>query len=199
MSLAAFVFFNGLLLVAAVYDLRSFRIPNQLSLVLAAAAVPLSPPASAEEAIGRLATVTIIGLVALGLYLKNALGGGDVKLLAACGLWIPLSGLPTFATALGLAGGLQAHLEGVLPDALNIEDGRAGREPAGVLGARAAGHERPEKPADHRVIRDDDAAPRRNWRVELAAVCKCGQGERRPAADGGVLRYTHERASQKAA
>ena len=108
MSLAAFVFFNGLLLVAAVYDLRSFRIPNQLSLVMAAAAVPLSPPASAEEAIGRLATVAIIGLVALGLYLKNALGGGDVKLLAACGLWIPLSGLPTFATALGLAGGLQA-------------------------------------------------------------------------------------------
>lgn len=107
MSLLAFVVFNATLFAAAAWDVRAFRIPNGIPLLLAAAALPLHPPTTFEEAMGRLAALAIVGAICLALYLRNAFGGGDVKLLVASALWIPAAGLPTFATALGVAGAVQ--------------------------------------------------------------------------------------------
>ena len=107
MTLIGFVVFNATLLAAAAWDVRSFRIPNALPAILAASALLLHPPASLADALGRLAVFTGVALLSLVLYLRSGLGGGDVKLLAAVALWLPLSGLPAFATALGCAGALQ--------------------------------------------------------------------------------------------
>ena len=107
MSLVAFLAFNAALLTAAAWDLRFMRIPNAIPLMLSAGSLLLHPPTSVAGALGRLAVVAMVATVCLALYLRNALGGGDVKLLVACALWLPLSGAPTFATALGVAGALQ--------------------------------------------------------------------------------------------
>ena len=50
----------------------------------------------------------MLGGAALALYLLRAFGGGDMKLLAAAAIWMPLPSLPVFLFALALAGGLQA-------------------------------------------------------------------------------------------
>lgn len=107
MSLLGFVVFNATLFTAAAWDVRAFRIPNGIPLWLAVAALPLHPPTSLEGALGRLAVAALVAAACLLLYLRNAFGGGDVKLLVASALWIPAGGLPTFATALGVAGAVQ--------------------------------------------------------------------------------------------
>ena len=72
--------------VAAVYDTRTGRIPNWLSLppLVAAPFVYLAlggPLALAQSLVGLLAG----GIVPFLLFHKDAAGGGDVKLLAAIG------------------------------------------------------------------------------------------------------------------
>lgn len=107
MSPMAFLSFNALLWCAAASDLRRFRIPNFLPGLLAIAALALDFPASADEALSRTGSLLAVSLVGGALWLRGLLGGGDLKLLMACGLWVPLLGLPQFAAALGLASGLQ--------------------------------------------------------------------------------------------
>lgn len=108
MSLWASLFFGAVLIAAAISDLRSFRIPNVLPIVLALGAVVLATPGTGGEWISRFCSVLAVGGFAVGLYMANGLGGGDVKLLAAAALWAPLSTLPAFILSLGLAGGIQA-------------------------------------------------------------------------------------------
>lgn len=108
MSLLASLFFAAALIAAAVSDLRSFRIPNVLPAVLALGALVLAAPETGGEWASRLTSVLAVGGVAVGLYMANGLGGGDVKLLAAAAFWAPLSTLPAFVLSLGLAGGIQA-------------------------------------------------------------------------------------------
>jgi len=103
-----FVAFNGLLLAAAASDLRTMRIPNLLPMMLAIGALLLDPPGAWSEALSRLTVAALIGVIGLVLWMRHVLGGGDLKLLAAAGLWIPLDGAATFATYLGLAGGIQS-------------------------------------------------------------------------------------------
>lgn len=101
---------GGLLLAAVVFDLLSRRIPNWLTLSGAVAGVALgvSP--------GGIGIVQSAGGLALGLalflplYALRAMGAADVKLMAAVGSLLGLSG--TFAAAVyALAiGGLIAFL-----------------------------------------------------------------------------------------
>jgi prepilin peptidase CpaA len=105
LSLSIFLLILGL---AAAGDVATRRIPNLLCAVLALAAVLIAFPASLDEALWRAASALFLALVAVPLWLHRALGGGDVKLLAASALWIPLPELPVFVIALALAGGVQA-------------------------------------------------------------------------------------------
>ncbi|RAK60800.1 hypothetical protein DJ021_13775 [Phenylobacterium hankyongense] len=107
MSVAAFVWFNAVLLIAAACDLRTFRIPNILPILLAAGALVLALPATPAEALSRLACVGVVAVLGLALYLRGLMGGGDLKLLAGAAFWIPFPELANFAILLGLAGGLQ--------------------------------------------------------------------------------------------
>lgn len=107
MSLAALLAFNAVLLCAAAADVRHYRIPNLLPALLAIAGLVLAAPHSLGEALSRTGSLALVGVIAGGLWLRGLMGGGDLKLLAACAVWIPLGGLSTFALALGLASGAQ--------------------------------------------------------------------------------------------
>ncbi|CAN7383092.1 prepilin peptidase [Phenylobacterium sp. LjRoot225] len=107
MSLIALLAFNAVLLCAAVSDVRHYRIPNLAPALLAIAGLVLAAPHSIGEALSRGGSLAVISLIAGALWLRGLLGGGDLKLLMACAVWIPLGGLSTFALALGLASGVQ--------------------------------------------------------------------------------------------
>jgi len=78
-----------LLFVAAVIDARQRRIPNWLSFGLLLAglgrAIAWGSSGAVEHA---LLGVLVGGAIPLVLFAISALGGGDVKLLAAVGAWI---------------------------------------------------------------------------------------------------------------
>ncbi|WP_395670233.1 prepilin peptidase [Phenylobacterium sp.] len=103
MTPVALVVFNAILAAAAISDVRSYRIPNALPALLAAAALLLAPPDGLGDLVSRLATVAIVGLAAGVLWLRGALGGGDLKLLAACCAWLPFHTLSTFFLAFAAA------------------------------------------------------------------------------------------------
>ena len=103
----AFAVFNAILLCTAAYDVRHYRIPNLAPALLALSGLVLAPPEGLQEALSRSGSVALVGLIAGALWLRGLMGGGDLKLLTACAVWIPLGGLTTFAMALGVASGLQ--------------------------------------------------------------------------------------------
>jgi len=74
----------------AVTDVRDRRLPNKGVLAVAmlffadAAVAPMSLSATGEH----VAIAVVAGVLCVGLYLMNMLGGGDVKLIAALALWV---------------------------------------------------------------------------------------------------------------
>ena len=101
--------FIGLLGTAAIFDAWSFRILNVVALLLAiafpAAALLIGIPVDWPYHIVGAAVVLVAGML---LFMRDLLGGGDVKLLAAATLWYGLDRLPAFLFAVSLAGGLLA-------------------------------------------------------------------------------------------
>jgi prepilin peptidase CpaA len=82
-------------LIAAITDTRTGRIPNWLTLPLLVAG-PLAAGLGGGLQPAILASIGILvcGLVPLLLFLREAMGGGDVKLLAALGGWLgPIAGI----------------------------------------------------------------------------------------------------------
>src|SRR5687767_15907788 len=78
----------GLLVWAAVGDLRSRRIPNWLtfSLVLSGIAQSFTPGGLVSPGMSLAGFAVGFGLPMI-LFVIGALGGGDVKLLAGVGAW----------------------------------------------------------------------------------------------------------------
>ncbi len=98
-----------LLVSAAIIDVRTFRIPNRLNLVLAALAPAYwwssgitSWPGSAIQ-IGI--ALLVLGGFAVMFFLR-LMGGGDVKLAAALTLWLAPAETLRFLVFMSLAGGL---------------------------------------------------------------------------------------------
>ena len=105
----------ALFAAAAVTDLRSRRIPNQISLVLAGLAlvrIGMALAAGVGWSAAGLDLVAAVAVFALGAcaFRLAILGGGDVKLIAAGALWFGLAGLAPFLLTTVLAGGLLAML-----------------------------------------------------------------------------------------
>lgn len=104
-----------LLVIAAVGDIRRYIIPNTLCITVAALALPywiatslatgqpLLPVLGLQLGIAFLVFAGFALLFALG-----AMGGGDVKLIAALALWVPASRIPEMLFVVALAGGLLA-------------------------------------------------------------------------------------------
>jgi prepilin peptidase CpaA len=98
-----------MLVIAATGDIRSRRIPNKLNLAIALLAVPfwvlsgyaLWPDVAMQVGLGLGAFLLFALLFQLGM-----MGGGDVKLLAALALWLPLASLVKLVVIMSLAGGV---------------------------------------------------------------------------------------------
>src|SRR3546814_7659686 len=92
-QIACFVTLGALLCYAAVSDAQRRIIPNWLTTMIALLAVPywaavgigFWPEMAMQIALALSVFAVFAGLFALGLV-----GGGDVKLLAALALWLPL-------------------------------------------------------------------------------------------------------------
>ena len=97
-----------LVVLAVVWDLRTRRIPNALTVSGVVIALVLRGVAGFEPFV----TGLIGGAIALGLSLPlvflGGLGGGDSKLLAAVGAFLGPSGLPTALFVMALVGGAMA-------------------------------------------------------------------------------------------
>jgi prepilin peptidase CpaA len=97
-SLLGRLFFDGrigalflLLLVAAVYDARTRRIPNWLTVsgaIYGIAYVTAFPPVMHGTILFPLGGLIVGFLIFLPLYLVRAMGAGDVKLLAMAGAFL---------------------------------------------------------------------------------------------------------------
>jgi prepilin peptidase CpaA len=109
----ALLVFPALVILGAVRDLVSYRIPNWISLALAAgfltavwaglaAGMPLSQ-VGLDVAVGAGAFVAGVALFAL-----RWIGGGDAKLFAAAALWLGWPALETYLAATAMAGGALA-------------------------------------------------------------------------------------------
>jgi len=97
-----------LVLAAAAWDLRTRTIPNSLNAAIALLAIPfwwasrlpLWPDLAIQVGIAA-------GLLAVfaAAFAFGAMGGGDVKLIAALGLWLPPQAVLAMLVIMSLAGG----------------------------------------------------------------------------------------------
>lgn len=142
-SLAAQLYFCGLLGAAAVCDLRAFRIPNILPLLLLAGGLAFALIRSGADASWpvSLAIMIVAGAV---LFAFRLMGGGDAKLLMSMAVWIPPQDLAAFAFLLALFGTVQglctlAWVRLVPAQRARFVRGRMHRMPYGLSIALAGG------------------------------------------------------------
>lgn len=99
--------FLALMILAALEDIRSRRIPNWLTGSVAALypLYVLAAPASVAwaSALGAAVAVFLMGWL---LFARGIMGGGDVKLITAVTLWAGLEHLALFAAVTSLTGGI---------------------------------------------------------------------------------------------
>ncbi len=102
----AFALYVLLLGVAAVTDVRGFKIPNWVSAALLLLFIPVAIllPLDAHwlSHVGASVSTLAVGFV---LFLLGWLGAGDVKLMTAVALWAGFSMLAPFIVAVALSGG----------------------------------------------------------------------------------------------
>lgn len=107
--------FPCLMIIAGAGDALSMRIPNWLTLAIAAAFLPMALLAGMPWTLIGLHAAVGLGMFALGfvLFALGLFGGGDAKLLAAAGLWLGWPDLMPFLTMTAFAGGVLALCVGV--------------------------------------------------------------------------------------
>ena len=94
-------------IIAALRDLTSYTIPNKISVALLAAFLPAAlvagfglPQIGVSLGVG--ATLLALGVA---MFTLRWIGGGDAKLLAACGVWLGWPAALSFCVWTALAGG----------------------------------------------------------------------------------------------
>lgn len=110
LSYIAFALVMGLVLIAAYFDGRYMIIPNWISvaLVLAFVVMALLKGFTFDEWLWHVGMSVLVFAVTFLLFLMRAMGGGDVKLLAATSLWFGLTGLLPFIFYVSSLGALLA-------------------------------------------------------------------------------------------
>ena len=100
-----------LLVAAAAEDAVRLRISNLIVLLVLVGALVAAVLAGPELALWK-NLVVFLGLLGIGtqMFAAGKLGGGDVKLLAAVGLWFDFTAALWMILAVALAGGLLAIL-----------------------------------------------------------------------------------------
>lgn len=109
-TLAFATFFLGFLTLAAISDVADLRIPNRLTLAMAACGLPavwlLGAGAAALPAAALTGVATLA--VAWAMFHLGWLGGGDAKLAAAASLWLGPEAMLVFVLATALFGAMLA-------------------------------------------------------------------------------------------
>ena len=108
MTLMAIVVFcsAAALSLAALHDIVARTIPNRLCLAIACAG--LAARALADELLPGLLAGSLVFLLGWAAWRCRMMGGGDVKLLAACALLVPPAAAPGLILAVAMAGGVLA-------------------------------------------------------------------------------------------
>ena len=113
-NLACVLVFAGLLVWASVNDVRVYRIPNWISLAIAAAFLPFALTAGHTDVTQTLVRGYGTGLIMLAigflLFTFRIVGGGDAKLLSAVGVWAGVGMIGNTLMIMGITGGLIAIL-----------------------------------------------------------------------------------------
>lgn len=108
-SLALMAVLGLLMIAAAISDLRSRSISNELNAAMALLAIPfwiatgLSPWPDMPIQFGAALAAF---LVFAGLFAIGAMGGGDVKMIGAVMLWVPLPLFMPTLTVMAIGGGI---------------------------------------------------------------------------------------------
>ena len=123
--------FPALVIVGALSDVTTMKIPNWISLALLAAFFPAAliaglPFSTVAMNVGVGVGALVIGMV---MFALRWIGGGDAKMMAAAALWLGLDGGTQFLLWTGIAGGLFAV---ALLQARNYGQAYVGRAPAWV-------------------------------------------------------------------
>ena len=99
----------AMLIVAVVGDLRARLIPNWLNASIGLLAIPywwfVGLPLWPDVAIQIRVAATLLALFAFAFHF-GMMGGGDVKLVAAVALWLPLGAVVKLLLIMSIAGGL---------------------------------------------------------------------------------------------
>jgi prepilin peptidase CpaA len=96
-----------LLLYVAVIDIATRLIRNEICLILAILGIA-SQFAGQTHVAQSLVAATILSLLLIVVYQRGWIGGGDVKLLVALAIGLPLIGVIQLVTVTALAGGVLA-------------------------------------------------------------------------------------------
>jgi prepilin peptidase CpaA len=102
---AADVAITGVVCTAAWCDVTAHRIPNWLSVTGLVAAILLRAPGGVAATIEGLEGALIALTIGLVLYALRAIGGGDVKLLAAVGAFLGFPGVVGGLALMAVLGG----------------------------------------------------------------------------------------------
>ena len=98
------------MVVAMAWDAATLEIPDTASIVLAAGFLggAIVRDAGSSVILQHMAAGLALFAVGAGLFRLGAWGGGDVKFMAATGLWFGWDGLPAWLFMVSLAGGALA-------------------------------------------------------------------------------------------
>ncbi len=101
------ILLGGLMLIAAYSDLRSRTVSNGLNAAIALLAIPFwislglpMWPAIAQQ----IGVALLVFAIFAGVFYIGAMGGGDVKMIAALALWLPAGLLLQFIMVMSLVG-----------------------------------------------------------------------------------------------
>jgi prepilin peptidase CpaA len=112
-SLGLMVLLGLLMIAAAISDVRSRTISNQLNAAMAMLAIPFwiaSGLALWPEVAMQFGAAFLVFLLFAGLFAIGAMGGGDVKMIGAVMLWIPLPLFLPMLTIMAIGGGILSAL-----------------------------------------------------------------------------------------
>ena len=114
-----------LLIVAAADDIRRRIIPNRINLAIAVLAIPwwIALHLGGGEVLGQVLAAAIVLILFAFAFHFGMMGGGDVKLLAALALWLPLGQFVEVLVWMAIGGGVLT-LAMLLHHRLRRADGR---------------------------------------------------------------------------
>jgi prepilin peptidase CpaA len=97
----------ALMIVAAMTDVTTYKIPNWLTALIALLFFPMAYATGMpmQEFFWHLAAGVVLFIVGYALFAFRIFGGGDSKLMAAAGLWFGTGQSMQFLTMTALAGG----------------------------------------------------------------------------------------------